>query len=108
MSVMRGLSEVAKMKTIYIDSEYKCHLEGGEGLTAVETDSFDGLCEEMIVCFRFVPFGKSWTREDGLVFNGQMITPWKNLDEAEKAQREYEKQLLTEYTEALKTLGVSL
>ena len=30
--------------TIYIDSEYKCHVSPGEGLTAVETDSFNGKC----------------------------------------------------------------
>ena len=96
------------MKTIYIDSEYKCHLEGGNGLTAVETVFFDRMCDEMIECFRFVPFGESWTREDGHVFEGQMVTPWKDPREAEKAQREYERQLLSEYAEALKTLGVTV
>lgn len=96
------------MKTIYIDSDFKCHLEGGEALIAVETDAFDGMCDEMIECFRFVPFGESWTREDGHVFKGQMVTPWKDLGEADKVQREYERQLLAEYAEALKTLGVEV
>lgn len=30
--------------TIYIDSDYKCHVSHGDGLTAVETDAFDGKC----------------------------------------------------------------
>lgn len=96
------------MKTIYIDSEYKCHPDGGEGLTSVETELFDGLCAEMIECFRFVPFGAVWTREDGKTFKGEMKSPWRSLDEADKAQREYEKQLLAEYAEALKVLGVTV
>lgn len=96
------------MKTIYIDADYKCHTTNDGDMTPVETDSFDRMCDTMIECFRFVPFGKSWTREDGLVFNGQMITPWKNLDEAEKAQREYEKQLLKTYADALKIMGVTV
>lgn len=96
------------MKTIYLDSEYKCHPECGEGLTAVETDLFDGLCAEMIECFRFVPFGKVWTREDGTAFEGEMKSPWRSLDEADRAQRAYEKVLLAEYAEALKVLGVEV
>lgn len=96
------------MKTIYIDADFKCHLEGGEGLTAVKTDAFDRMCDTMIACFRFVPFGKSWTREDGRVFEGQMIAPWKDPREAEKAQRDYERQLLSVYAEALKALGVTV
>ena len=96
------------MKTIHIDSDFKCHIHGGEGLTAVETGLFDGLCDEMIECFRFVPVGKVWTREDGKTFNGEMKSPWRSLGEAEKAQREYERQLLSEYAEALKVLGVTV
>lgn len=96
------------MKTIYLDLEYKCHSNGGEGLTAVETELFDGLCAEMIECFRFVPFGAVWTREDGKVFEGEMKSPWRSLDEADRAQRAYEKQLLAEYAEALKVLGVTV
>ena len=30
--------------TIYIDSDYKCHTTTADGLTAVETDVFDGMC----------------------------------------------------------------
>ena len=96
------------MKTIYLDPDYKCHIAGDGTMTAVETAVFDRMCDAMIGCFRFVPFGKSWTREDGHVFEGQMVTPWKAPGEAEKAQREYERQLLEDYAEALETLGVTV
>lgn len=96
------------MRTIYIDSDYKCHLEGGEGLTAVETGFFDGKCDDFVSGYRFVPAGESWTREDNTVFFGEMIAPWMPLAELDVAQREYERQLLSEYAEALKVLGVTV
>ena len=63
---------------IYIDNDYKCHTSQGEGLTAVETDTFDGKCRQYIEGYRFVPAGHSWTREDGQVFRGEMAAPWRN------------------------------
>lgn len=64
--------------TIYIDSDYKCHTSPGDGLTAVETDFFDGKCRQFIEGYRFVPFEQSWTRKDGQVFDGEMIAPWRD------------------------------
>lgn len=93
---------------VYIDSEYKCHVADDGTMTAVETDLFDGKCAEYIEGFRFVPSGESWTRSDGAKFDGEMIAPWKPYAELDVAQREYEKQMLAEYTEALKTVGVSV
>jgi hypothetical protein len=81
------------MKTIYIDSDFKCHTSADDVLTAVETSFFDGKCNTFIEGYRFVPAGKSWTREDGQVFHGEMITPWKNYRELIAAQRQYEQDL---------------
>ena len=64
--------------TIYIDNDYKCHTSTGEGLTAVETDAFDGKCRQFIEGYRFVPAGETWTREDGQVFHGEMVAPWRD------------------------------
>ena len=61
---------------IYIDSDYKCHTSPADGLTAVETDAFDGKCRQFIEGYRFVPSGETWTREDGEVFTGEMVAPW--------------------------------
>lgn len=96
------------MRTIYLDSDYKCHLTDDGTLTAMETDFFDGKCDTLIEGYRFVPAGHSWTREDGVVFAGEMIAPWKPWEALDKAQREYERQLLADYAEALKTLGVTV
>lgn len=78
--------------TIYIDTNYKCHTEPGPSLTAVETDAFTSKCAAYIEGYRFVPDGASWTRSDGTVFRGEMISPWKPWDELDAAQREYERE----------------
>ena len=64
--------------TIYIDNDYKCHTSLVDGLTAVETNAFDGKCRQYIEGYRFVPAGQSWTREDGQVFHGEMVAPWRD------------------------------
>lgn len=80
------------MKTIYIDSEFKCHISNDGTMTAVETDFFDGKCDAYIEGYRFVPGGKTWIREDGVEFAGEMIAPWKPWQELDEAQREYERE----------------
>jgi hypothetical protein len=79
------------MKTIYIDSEFKCHISNDGTMKSVETSYFDGKCDTFIEGYRFIPDGETWTRSDGTVFQGEMISPWKNYDELDTAQREYEK-----------------
>ena len=78
--------------TIYIDSDYKCHTSPGEGLTAVETDAFDGKCRQLIEGYRFVPAGKTWTREDGEVFTGEMVAPWRPYEILAEFQAIYEEE----------------
>ena len=70
-------------------------------MTAVETSFFDSKCDAFVEGYRFVPSGESWTREDGVTFTGEMIAPWKPYAELDNAQREYERQLLAEYENAL-------
>lgn len=80
---------------IYIDNDYKCYVSPGEGLTAVDTDFFDGKCRQFIEGYRFVPAGETWTRKDGEVFHGEMVAPWRDytiLSEfQEVAQEEQDK-----------------
>lgn len=66
------------MKTIYIDADFMCHITNDGTMTAIETDYFDGKCNTFIEGYRFIPTGKSWTRPDGVVFHGEMISPWKD------------------------------
>lgn len=96
------------MKTIFLDSDFKCHIANGGTMLPVETDAFDGKCDTYIEGYRFIPSGETWVREDGIEFQGEMVAPWKPYEELDAAQREYEKQLLAEYAAALSTLGVSV
>ena len=80
------------MKTIYIDSEFKCHVTSGEGLMPIETNAFDGKCDTYVEGYRFIPAGQTWTRADGVVFTGEMIAPWKPWAKLDAAQREYERE----------------
>ena len=84
--------------TIYIDSDYKCFTTELDGLTAVETEFFNGKCRTFVEGYRFVPAGHSWTRSDGAVFTGEMVAPWKDYALLEAAQQGYE-ELLAEMQE---------
>lgn len=81
------------MRTIYIDSEFKCHVTNDGTMTAVETDFFNGKCDAYIEghCYE--------VREDGYA-----VYPWKNYDELDSAQREYEKEKLADAENALAIL----
>lgn len=92
------------MRTIYIDSDFKCHITNDGTMTAIETDFFDGKCDALVEGYRFVPNGESWTRSDGTVFHGEMITPWKDYAELDNAQREYEREKLADAENALAIL----
>lgn len=96
--------------TIYVDSDYKCHASQADGLTAVETDFFNGKCRQYIEGYRFVPAGQSWTREDGQVFAGEMITPWRPYEILEELQALYEEeqQTINEYEAALSEIETAL
>ena len=93
---------------IYIDSDFKCHVSAAEGRREIETGFFDGKCDEWIESYRFVPEGETWTREDGEVFKGEMITPWKDLSEAYTAQIAYLERQNAQYEAALSEIEVAL
>lgn len=95
--------------TIYIDNDYKCHTSPGEGLTAVETYAFNGKCRQYIEGYRFVPDGETWTREDGQVFHGEMIAPWRDHAILAELQALYEEEQAkqADMDAALEILGVS-
>lgn len=93
--------------TIYIDDDYKCYVSAADGRRAIETNEFDGKCEEWVESFRFVPAGETWTREDGEVFMN-MIAPWKDLSAAYAAQADYLAQQNTQYEAALTEIEAAL
>lgn len=96
------------MKTIYIDSDFKCHTVNNGTMSAVETDFFGGKCDAFIEGYRFVPSGEIWTRSDGTVFHGEMIAPWRDYQALDIVQRLYEQQQITEYESALSEIETAL
>lgn len=96
------------MRTIYIDSEFKCHVSNDGNMSAVETNFFDGKCDAFVEGHRCVPAGESWTDPAGKIYPGEMIVAWKDFDQLEAAQSSYEKGLLADMQQALKALGVSV
>ena len=95
--------------TIYIDSDFKCHISNPDGAyTAVETDFFDGKCAAYVEGYRFVPSGETWTRPDGVAFQGEMVSPWKDWRELDATQREYEREQLATYEQALSEIEAAL
>lgn len=94
---------------LFVDSEFRCYTEQVAGLTAVETSVFDGKCRTFIEGYRFVPEGHEWTREDGVVFHGEMVAPWKDYAVLAAAQQGYEESLaeMQDMTSALNLLGVN-
>ena len=98
------------MRTVYIDSDYKCHLTNDGTMTAVETNAFDGKCDAYIEGYRLIPYGKTWVRSDGVEFQGEMIAPWKDYAVLEAYQEQYEAMLpeIQDMQTALNTMGVSI
>ena len=93
--------------TIYIDNDFKCHVIDDGTMTAVDTDAFDGKCAEYIEGYRLVPAGGTWARDDGALFSGEMIAPWKPWNELDAVQREHEREQYEDMRAALTVLGVS-
>lgn len=91
------------MRTIYIDSDFKCHTINDNMFTAVETNFFDGKCDTFIEGFRFIPNGKIWKHKDGTIFSGEMVASWKPYTELVAIQIEYERnqKLIAELDAAL-------
>ena len=78
------------MRTIYIDSDYRCHVTNDGTMNAVETDFFDGKCDTFVE-------GYCYDTRNGYV----QIYPVKPFSELDAAQREYERKLREEYEAAL-------
>lgn len=94
--------------TIYVDNDYKCHVADDGTMTVVDTDAFDGKCNEYIEGYRFVPAGETWTRDDGVQFAGQMVSPWRDIRQYNSEQQQYNQTLLAQYEQALTSIEQAL
>ena len=103
--------------TIYIDSDYKCHVSDDGTRRAFDVPFFYGKCTEFIEGYRYVPSEETWTRKDGQTFKGEMITPCRDYSQISEIQTAVDRaqaqaqQTITEYEQALteieKALGVT-
>lgn len=77
-------------------------------MTLVEADYFDNKCQEWIESYRFVPSGSTWIREDGVEFQGEMVSPWKNLDNILWTQISYSGTNLKDAQDTIAELDAAL
>ena len=72
------------MKTIYINpTTFACSMTEKEGYLVKRTDVFDGMSDQDIEMYRFVPEGYKWIDElTGESFTGQAVMP---IDSGERA-----------------------
>ena len=98
------------MRTIYLDIDHKCHVTDTGGLKAVETEVFDDKCDFYVEGFRFIPDGEVWVRDDGVTFEGEMASPWKDYATLEATQAQYEEDLakMADMEKSLAILGVKV
>ena len=95
--------------TIYIDSDYKCHLSDDGTRRAFDVPFFDGKCAEFVEGYRYIPAGETWIRADGQTFRGEMIAPWRDYAILAELQALYEEEQAkqADMQAALAILGVS-
>lgn len=74
------------MRTIYVDSEGKCHAANDGTMQAVETHFFNGKCDAFIegyCCER----GEGWLT----------LYPWKDFSALDEAQRSFDQEMIAAY-----------
>ena len=74
------------MRTIYVDSEWKCHVADDGTRLAVETDFFDGKCDAFVEGYCYEETAK-----------GISVYPWEDYAELDAAQAQYDRAKLQEY-----------
>ncbi len=96
------------MKTIYLDSNFICHITNDGTMVEVHTEAFDEICNNAIELMRFVPQGEIWTRPDGRIIYGEFI---QTIDSAkiDAYQRQWmeDQERMTDMQTALEILGVT-
>ena len=61
------------MKTIFLDSEYMCHLTNDGTRMEVQTEVLDHLCDNAIELMRYIPEGKTWVHPKGFTVYGEFV-----------------------------------
>ena len=80
-----------------------CHLENAQGRTAVETDVFDGVVNDAIPYYRYIPQGESYTDKKGRTLHGLFI----QATDSAKIDGITQTAIMTDMANALSILGVT-
>lgn len=95
-------------ETIYIDPvSFYAQRRPDDSMIACDTSVFIGKCDEFVEGYIFVPDGYEVQIGDS-VYPGELLTPWKNYDELDSIQRQYEREQLADMKAALELLGVTV
>lgn len=94
---------------IYIDNDCRCHTANDGTMREFDVPFFTGKCAAYIEGYRYVPQGEMWTRADGEVFTGEMISPAVDSRILEAYQAQYEAMLaeIEIREQALEIVGVT-
>lgn len=75
---------------VYLDPDFKCHVDPAEDRREFELGFFDGKCDAFIEGYRYVPEGEKWIMPNGVFYCGEIICPWKDYEALAAAQAAYE------------------
>ena len=81
-----------------------CHLENGEGRRAVQTDVFDGVVDQVIPYYRYIPQGETYTDKHGRTLHGLFI----QATDSAMIDRITQSAIMSDMQNALSILGVNL
>lgn len=82
---------------VFVDNNYKCHVSNDGTFREIEEPFFYGKCQTFI---------EGYCYDDSKGY--AKIYPWKPYDELDAAQREHEREQLTEYEKALAEIEAAL
>ena len=95
--------------TIYIDSDYKCHVSNDGARRGFDVPFFDGKCAAVVEGYIYVPPGEKFIKSNGVFYRGEMIAPWRDYAILAELQALYEEEQAkqADMQAALAVLGVS-
>ena len=96
------------MKTIYLDSNFMCHIINDGTMTEIQTDMFDDLCNNSIELMRYIPQNEMWVRPNGRIIYGLFIqaTDSEKIN-AYQIQWQSDQEQMEDMQNALEILGVN-
>lgn len=91
------------MKTVYIDSNFMCHLQNDGTMAEVQTDIFDSTVDDAIPYYRYIPQDEEWIDGNGRVIHGIFVQATNSATINRIIQEAY----ILDMQNALELLGVN-